>query len=174
MTREERTQRIESYGRAPSQLTQALRQFPKEMWHFKPSPERWSIHEIVVHIADSEANGFVRCRRFIAEPGKPIMPYDQELWAKSLRYSEQSTEDALELFKWLRLTSYKLIRTLREPVWSNTVHHPERGTMTLVDWLQIYEAHVPAHIGQMRKNYEEWKKGVRRHDLSHARALPVR
>ena len=158
MTREERDQKLESYGKAPQQLAEALGQFPREMWHFKPSPDRWSIHEIVVHIVDSEANGFVRCRRFIAEPGKSVMPYDQEAWASSLHYHDQSVEDALELFKWLRLTSYKLVRLLPGPVWSNTVHHPERGNMTLDDWLAIYEEHVPAHIRQMKKNYEVWKR----------------
>jgi len=39
------------------------------MWQYRPAPDRWTIHEIVVHIADSEANSYIRCRRCLAEKG---------------------------------------------------------------------------------------------------------
>src|SRR4051794_27667125 len=110
MTSEERAKMIESYGRAYDTLVEGLKQFPREMWHFKPSPDYWSVHELVVHITDSEANSYVRARRFIAEPGQPVMAYDESGWAKALNYDEQSPEDALELFRWLRGNTYKLIK----------------------------------------------------------------
>ena len=158
MTGEERRQKIESYGNAYDRLVEALRQFPTETWRFKPAPDRWSIHEIVVHIADSEANSFVRCRRCIAESGKSVMAYDEMQWAQTLRYADQSTEDALEVFKWLRRATYKLIRSLPESVWSNTIEHPENGTMTLERWLDVYERHIPEHIAQMQENDGDWNK----------------
>ena len=102
MISQERQQKIESYGSAHAKLAEALQQFPKEMWQFRSSPDDWTIHEIVVHITDSEVNSYIRCRRFIAEPEKPLMAYDEERWAKSLDYHSQSTDDALALFKWLR------------------------------------------------------------------------
>ena len=40
----------------------ALTQFPREMRQWKPAPDQWSIHEVIVHLADSEANGYARCR----------------------------------------------------------------------------------------------------------------
>ena len=86
MKHHQRLQKIESYGAAYKKLVEALKQFPHEMWQFRPTPERWTIHEIIVHIADSEANSYVRCRRFIAEPGKEVMGYDEEGWAKRLNY----------------------------------------------------------------------------------------
>jgi hypothetical protein len=158
MTTEERRQKIESFGNAYVQLTEALRQFPKEMWLFKPSPDRWSIHEILIHLADSEANSFVKCRKLIAEPGKSVMAYDQDIWSKALHYHDQSIEDALEVFKLLRLTTYKIIKSLPESAWSNSVGHMENESVTLDDWLELYEAHIPGHINQMRKNYDEWRK----------------
>ena len=154
----ERNQKIESYGQAYNLLVEGIKQFPKEMWYFKPAPDLWSIHEIVVHIADSEANSYIRCRRFIAEPGQAVMAYDEKVWAISLHYHEQSTEDALELFKWLRHNTYQLIRSLPESGWSNTVYHPENGTMTLEDWLEVYARHIPDHLEQMQFNYEAWQK----------------
>lgn len=156
MTPEERKQTIEWYGDAHRLLVEALAQFPREMWQFKPSPRDWSIQEIVVHIADSEANSFVRCRRFIAEPGSAVLGYDQDVWAIKLDYHSQSVEDALELFRWLRLTSYKLIKTLSDGIWSNTIEHSESGAMTMDDWLITYARHIPDHIEQMKGNYQMW------------------
>ncbi len=151
-----RLQKIESYGNAHAELVGALKRFPREMWTFRPSPDRWSIHEIVIHIADSEANSYTRCRRCIAEPGESVMAYDENRWAKALRYHEQSTEEAVELFRWLRLSSYRLIQTLPESTWSNTIDHPENGTMSLDDWLDTYERHVREHVEQMQASYDAW------------------
>jgi hypothetical protein len=161
VTNEARHQKIESYGRAYDLLVEGLKQFPAEMWHFKPAPDRWSIHEIVVHITDSEANSYIRCRRFIAEPGQTVMAYDENGWAVALDYRGQSTDEALELFKWLRYNTYQLIRSLPESVWANTVFHPENGTMTMDDWLGIYERHIPDHLQQMRLNYEAWSNTMK-------------
>jgi uncharacterized damage-inducible protein DinB len=157
MARQERIEKIELYGNAYKILTEALREFPHEMWHYKPSPDDWSIHETVVHITDSEANSFIRLRRLVAEPGSTVMAYDEMKWAEALRYSDQSTEDALELFKWLRLTSYKLLTSLPETAWANTITHPENGTMTMDDWLDVYATHIPDHVEQMHRNHSAWK-----------------
>ncbi len=157
MTPEARREKIALYGRAHALLTEALKEFPREMWQFRPAPDRWTIHEIIIHIADSEANSFARGRKFIAEPGATVMAYDERQWAKALRYHGQSPEDALELFKWLRLTSDQLIRSLPDAVWANTIHHPENGTMTMDDWLDVYARHIPEHLQQMQENYADWK-----------------
>ena len=155
MTPSERKQKIETYGKAHDTLTEALQRFPKEMWAFKPK-DGWSIHEILVHIADSEANSFVRCRRLIAEPGSEVLGYDESGWCTALNYTEQSADEAMELFKWLRSKSYRLIQGLPELAWSNTIYHPENGTMTLEDWLEVYARHIPEHVAQMQANYEAW------------------
>ncbi len=157
MTPQERKSKIRSYGNAYTELTRALRKFPKRMWKYKPAPDRWSIHEIIVHLADSEANSFIRCRRFIAEPGKQVLGYDESGWSRALDYHKRDTETALELFKLLRKSSYELIKTLPATVWSNTVEHSERGTMNFEQWLETYEKHTHSHISQMTKNFEAWK-----------------
>ncbi len=158
MTPEERNDKIESYGTAYQRLVSALARFPQDMWQFRPAPDRWTIHEILIHIADSEASSYFRCRRFIAEPGSTVLGYDENKWARDLRYHDQSTDDALELFKWLRHKSYTLIKDLPEPVWSNTVNHTENGLMTMDDWLHTYERHVPEHIAQMQAIYDDWAR----------------
>ncbi len=158
MTTDERNQKIESYGEAYPQLVAVLERFPEEMWQYRPAPDDWTIHEIIIHITDSEATSYARCRRFIAEPGSAVLGYDEARWARELHYQEQSTGDALEAFKWLRLLSYNLIKHLPEATWSNTVDHSENGLMTLDDWLNTYERHIRDHIEQMQANYDAWSK----------------
>lgn len=128
------------------------------MWQWKPAPEKWSIHEIIIHITDSEANSYVRCRRLAAEPGSGVYGYDENKWAVQLDYHQQSTDDALELFKWLRKLSYDLLKTIPDEKWNSAyVQHNENGKVTFENWLQTYEEHVPVHIRQMQRNLAAWK-----------------
>jgi len=157
MTTAERNTLIESYGQAYTTLTTALNKYSKEMWQWKPAPEKWSIHEIIIHIADSEANSYIRCRRFIAEPGSGVYGYDENKWATALDYHSQSIDEALGLFKHLRHTSYLLIKKQEEQIWlTATVEHSENGNMTFEQWLKVYEEHVPVHIRQMERTYQAW------------------
>ena len=157
MTPADRRQKIESYRNAYDQLVEALDQFPGEMWQFRDEHGCWSIHEHVIHITDSEANSYIRCRRLIAEPGRTLMDYDENRWATALDYHEQDIDDTLNLFKWLRGKSYTLIKSLPESAWTNTAYHPENGDTTLDDWLDTYEAHVREHIEYMQQNLEAWQ-----------------
>jgi hypothetical protein len=158
MTTQERNDLIASYGKAYETFMAALWKYPTEMWQWKPGPDKWSIHEIIIHIADSEANSYIRCRRFIAEPGSGVYGYADAIWAKALDYQNQSTDDALNLFKLLRHMSYKLIKTVPDHIWETaTVQHSESGEMAFERWLEIYEEHIPVHIRQMERTYQQWK-----------------
>jgi hypothetical protein len=156
LTPNERHQKIESYGLGVAQLTDALPRFPVEMWTFKPSPRDWSIHEIIIHLADSETNSYGRFRRAIAEPGSSVFAYDQDVWAIQMDYHAQSTDLALSVLKAVRASIYALLKMQPDEVFANWVMHPENGRVTLDDILTTYEAHIPGHIRQMEDNYEVW------------------
>lgn len=156
MKRESRQIQLDSFGRAPHQLMTALRQFPKRMWLYKPSPERWSIHEIILHLADSEAHSYVCCRRFIAEPGSTVFRIDAPRWAGSLGYFHQSTREALEVVRRLRRMTHQLLMSVPEVVWLQTVEHPREGRISLERWLEHQARHIPHHVEQMRENFELW------------------
>ncbi len=157
MNTEERHHKLAIYRKAYDQLVDALEKFPEDMWDFKPGPERWSIHEIILHITDSEANSYVRCRRAIAEPGAAVMAYDEDQWARGLGYADQDPRAALALFKHLRGMTYDLVKRLPDAAWSNTIDHPENGVMTLDDWLGVYANHVPEHIAQIQATHDAWQ-----------------
>lgn len=156
MMNDDRQRLIESFRRGPEILKEALGRYPHESWSFKPAQDAWSIREIVVHILDSEVNGYIRCRALVAEPGKTIMAYDQDRWVTELCYEAQDIDDTLALFTLLRTATTRLLSTMPATAWEHTIHHPERGMMTLDDWLQMYESHVPMHLAQMERTYRVW------------------
>ncbi|MBL8045281.1 MAG: DinB family protein [Anaerolineales bacterium] len=158
MNATERQAKIEAYGQAGEKLEAALKALPRAAWHFRPTPDEWTIHEVVVHITDSEANSYVRARRLAAEPGSTVLGYDEMQWARALNYTEQNADEALELFQLLRRNTYQLIRHLPPSVWDNTVTHSESGLMTFDEWLDIYERHVREHIEQMHGIYAAWQR----------------
>jgi DinB family protein len=152
---------LESFASGSNRLEEALRALPKEMWDYKPAPDRWSVREIIVHMPDSEASGFVRCRKIIAQSGVSVNVYDQDAWANLLGYQKRSVENALDLFRCLRKSTVELLETVEDALWENHVHHPEDGLMTLSKWLFLYDRHVTKHISQMRRNLEAWKQAGR-------------
>jgi hypothetical protein len=172
-TRDERRKVLESFGRSPALLSSALRGFPRKMWLHKPSAERWSIHEIILHLADSEASSYILCRHFIAEPGIAPVEFDAGRWADSLGYFHQSTREALEIIRRLRRMTYQVLVVLPEPVWSHTIVNSKHAEISLERWVEMQEQHIPHHVSQMRQNYIAWLEGhPPRKAATHANAGP--
>ena len=130
---------------------------PREVFDFKPAPDKWSIREIIIHLVDSEVNSYIRFRTAIAENGKQVSVYDQNKWADTLLYEIQSIDDNLELFKFLRKNTYKLFINLPDKNWENNFLHPERGNLTLLEYLEEMTEHVSQHLNQIIRNYEQWE-----------------
>lgn len=167
MNQVERSEMIEEYGRGYNLLTAALGEVPLEAREFRPALHAWSIHELIVHMADSEIIGVTRARKLIAEPSGTLMGYDDALWADELDYQNQSMEDALQIFRLLRQTTYHLLKVLPEPVFAQSVIHPDKGiypeygeAYTLDKWLHIYTRHVREHVEQLNKTYQTWKEKI--------------
>ncbi len=159
MNAEEYKAKIKLYGKGFDLLTEALDETPRKMWKFKPSPESWSIHEVIVHLADSETNAALRARLLIAEPGRPVMAYDQDAWAVKLNYHDQDVEDALKMVKIARKTTLALLKSLPAETFENTIIHPEyEKPYTFTMWLTVYSEHIPGHIQQIKQIVQAWKE----------------
>lgn len=158
MDQAERSQKIEEYGRGFDLLSAALARIPREAWDYKPAAEEWSVHEILVHLGDSESMAALRVRKLIVEPGSTLMGYEEGKWAAALDYQSQDADDALQLIKLARLTTYRLLKTLPEETFGHSVKHPEyKEPYTFEKWLNIYAHHIPDHVEQIKKAYEAWK-----------------
>jgi hypothetical protein len=158
MNIDERNQKIELYGQGFEMLVHILQDITREMWQFKPAPNEWSVHEVIIHLADSESNAALRARKLIVEPGGTLMGYDQEQWAITLDYHDQDLEDALDVLRLARKTTYSLLKKQPDEVFHHIVIHPEYNEpYTFENWLDIYSAHIPGHIEQIMNNYKIWR-----------------
>lgn len=158
MNTQERDEKIELYGRGFSLLKAALAEVPAEAMKFKPESTEWSVHEVVIHIADSESNAALRARKLIVEPGGILMGYNQDKWAIELNYHEMDVEDALEVTRLARKTTYELLKRQPEEVFTHWIKHPEmEGQYSFEKWLNIYPKHIPGHIEQIQNNVKLWK-----------------
>jgi len=158
MNSTERNEKIELYGKGFDMLVHVLQDVPSEIWQIKPAPNEWSIHEVIVHLADSESNAALRARMLIVEPGGTVMGYDQDQWVDTLNYHEHDLEDALEVVRLARKTTYALLKKQPDEIFEHIVMHPEYNKpYTFENWLNIYSAHIPGHIEQIMNNYKIWR-----------------
>ena len=159
MNEDERSQKIEDYGRGYDHLLEGLAGIPREAWDFKPAPTEWSVHEIIVHMADSESMAALRARKLIVEPSSTLMGYEEARWADALDYGRLDADDALQIVKLARQTTYRLLKTLPAEAFGHSVRHPEQAEPYTFDlWLTIYARHIPDHVDQMKRAYEAWKQ----------------
>jgi hypothetical protein len=135
-----------------------IKKIPSGAFHFKPAPEKWSIHEIIIHVTDSDVNSYIRLRKALAENGAAVVAYDQDRWAVKLNYPEQSIEKAIQLLRLMREINFSLLKSLKEDDWQKTYLHPENGNVTVEEWLKTYTDHISGHIGQMQRNLDAWKE----------------
>ena len=140
------------------QLVKGLYYIPEQAIHFKPTPDSWSISEIIVHLADAETFGLVRAKKIIAECGDPVTVYNQQIWADHLFYDQMNYLDALDLIRLLRKNLYDVLKLLSPETWQNYVYHPETGKITLFQWVLSNIDHIDVHVAQIHQNYEDWKR----------------
>lgn len=142
---------IRSYEQGVTVLEDALRSVPLELLDRAPAPGKWTIRQIVAHLADSELVVAARLRWIAAEPGSLLKAFDQDKWANTLGYEHQSPQDSFELFRSLRKITTAMLRQLPESAWSRTGRHEERGEMTLLQMVENYKGHAEHHAAQIRQ-----------------------
>ncbi|HBY60221.1 MAG TPA: hypothetical protein DEH78_10385 [Solibacterales bacterium] len=124
---------------------------------FRPSPEKWSIRQVVGHLADSEMVGAYRLRSVLAEDNPTLHWYDEKAWAERLDYQRRKYSQALETFRRTRAENYDLIRELPDEAWSRPATHSRNGPMTLLGVLRMYAEHAEGHARQIRELRDAFK-----------------
>lgn len=149
MTPQERNQLIEQYANGPAEVAASLEGFPAGGLAAHPIPGKWSAAEIVHHLSDSETISATRVRRLVAEPFPIIPGYDQELYARALRYNERDIAPAMANLRAVRAVTTELLWTLSEADWLKQGWHTDAGLYTTERWLGIYAVHARNHAAQI-------------------------
>jgi hypothetical protein len=157
MTPDERQELIRQYEAGYSEVMNALEGFSQDQLSSHPLPNKWSAREIVHHLADSESTSAIRFRRLLAEDSPVIQGYDQDEYAKRLKYNEREIGPALDAFRSARETTAQVLSLMSESDWQREGTHSESGRYTIEDWLRIYAAHAHNHAAQIRRLRDELK-----------------
>jgi DinB superfamily len=131
-------------------VTEALEKISDRELDARPEPGKWSVREIVHHLADSEMTSAIRLRRLIAEERPAISGYDEEEFARRLHY-DRPIESSLEAIHAARRSTADLLDRLTEAEWKREGTHTESGRYTVEDWLEIYARHAHNHAEQIRR-----------------------
>jgi DinB superfamily len=143
---------LEALEAAPLRIRMVTQGLSVSELEAHPIAGKWSIGQIVCHLADAEVVGAFRFRVALAQPGSSVPAYDPDAWSDRLRDPGSigaSVDRALTLFAALRADVHPLIRDLPPAGFAQTVVHPEWGNMSIRQLLELYADHGERHLSQI-------------------------
>jgi hypothetical protein len=117
----------------------------------RPAPDKWSVAEIVAHLADAELAISWRLRQVLANNAIPIQAYDQDLWAKTFNYARRDPRQSLASFRALREANVTLLKSVPRKLWENYGVHAERGNESVNHIVKMVAGHDLNHLQQIQK-----------------------
>ncbi len=149
---------LERFRRGPELLATVLTGAAGEEIDFASAPDKWTIRQIMAHLADAELVGAHRLRLVIAEENPTLTAFDQNAWTRNLDYGRRKPTQWLETFRRLRAENYELLKGLPESAFERTGSHTEHGPMTLRLMLERCASHTESHARQLQTIRAEYKK----------------
>ena len=160
-TAQQYTQRILGYvkGKQPlavqaataKRLERLIKGASKAKLRKRPVPEKWSVSEIVAHLADGEIVGGFRLRFILGSPGSAIIAYDQDKWVTSGHYDKRDPQKSVELFRVVREANLVLLQSLKPDQWRFCGMHSERGQESIEHIVRMFAGHDINHLKQIQK-----------------------
>ncbi len=148
MTADDRTRLIALYRDGYRAIVEAIHDLTEEQFDVRTGAGRWTIREIIHHLADSEMTAAIRLRLLLTEQRPVIRGYDQDEFARRLHY-DRPHESALQAFRYARETTAQLLEALTEADWLREGTHTEVGAFSVEKWLEIYGPHAHRHARQI-------------------------
>ncbi len=115
----------------------------------RPAPGKWSVAEIMAHLADTEIVVSWRLRQILSSNGIPLQPYDQDLWANTFDYAHRDPRHSLETFRLLRQNNVTLLKSAPRKLWENYGVHQERGNESVTHPARMIAGHDVNHLQQV-------------------------
>jgi DinB superfamily len=144
------TELLERFRRGAELLAMSMTGAAGAELDFVPGPGKWSVRQIICHLADAEIVAAMRFRQIIAEERPAIQGFDEKAWATNLGYSKRKASHVIEIFRLIRGENYELLKDLPEEAFERVGIHSERGPFTLFDMVKTFTNHPEKHTVQLR------------------------
>jgi hypothetical protein len=136
---------------APRTLAELIDGIAETRIRLRPAPGKWSVTEILAHLAEDELTSTWRYRQMLEYDGPELHGFDQEMWARVGDYASWNAHEALEMFRLLREANLRMFAQLTPEQWQRHGVHAERGKLTVQDLCRHMAAHDMNHIDQVRR-----------------------
>jgi hypothetical protein len=137
-------------GHVPA-LKKLVKGLSVEQLRTRESPRKWSILEVLGHLSDTEIVYRYRLRMIVAEPGCNIVGYDQDAWAKRLKYQEQDPALVMKEIETVRNSTLRWLRTLGDTELNRAGEHDERGEESARHIVKMVAGHDLLHRRQIER-----------------------
>jgi DinB family protein len=140
-----------------AKLKKLTRGLTSKQLKWKPEPGKWSIAEILAHLADTEIVASWRMRSVIGENGITIQPFDQDAWASAFQYGKRDVARSLATFRLLRENNLAMLKEIPRETWDNYGMHLERGKETIAHLARMFAGHDTNHVLQIERIVKQLK-----------------
>ena len=158
-TPQQYTQRVVGYveGKQPlavqaataKKLERLIKGVPTSKLRKRPAPDKWSVAEILAHLADAEIVAGFRMRLILGSPGTPVAAFDQDAWVTSGHYAKRDPRKSVEQFRAVREANLALLKSLTPEQWKHYGMHSERGQESMEHIVRMFAGHDVNHLRQM-------------------------
>jgi uncharacterized damage-inducible protein DinB len=136
-------------SKTAGKIERLVRKVPAARLRKRPAPGKWSVAEILAHLADGEIVTGYRMRTILGAPGTPIAAYDQDKWAEAENYAKHDPKMSLRVFATLREANLTLVKSLRPEQRRHFGVHAERGEESIERIVQMMAGHDINHLRQI-------------------------
>lgn len=158
MTEGELKKYLEAAEKSPKQVAAAVSGLLEKTLRYKPSPEKWSILEILGHLADIEIVYAYRLRQMLADKKPVIAPIDQNDWARNLGHADTPPAELIALYGLNRHANLRLLQRLKASDLAKSAFHPEtKKEFTVAELVERMATHGASHLEQIERLKREAK-----------------
>jgi hypothetical protein len=118
------------------------------------TPGKWSVIEVIQHLADSDLVAGFRIRMMLSEDRPVLQGYDQDRWASEFRYREVTLSQALDQLRGLRMANLHLWKHLTPAQLERVGLHSERGPESAGHIIRLMAAHDLVHRRQIARIFD--------------------
>lgn len=137
---------LRQYEKGPDLLKTAVAGVREDQFDQAPVPGKWSIRQVVCHIADFEPVYADRMKRVLVEDNPTMFGGDPDVFAAGLHYDKRSVHEELELISVVRRQMAVILRNTDVEDFQRTGVHSEAGPLTLETLLERITRHIPHHL----------------------------
>lgn len=133
----------------PGRIHRLIKGRSKTFLRKRPGENRWSVAEILAHLAESEIVFAYRLRLVVSAPGTPIQAFDQNVWQSNAGYLVKNPKEASDLFAEFRAGNVAFLKSLTDEQWLSFGMHSERGKESVERMVELYAGHDVNHLRQI-------------------------